>query len=122
MPHQDEKPGYGRGRFILGHGKEGTFGHVGLFLQFVPEPGFCAVEWRVKDRELASGARSLVEKATEEYLRRYVVGHPECGFRVAIVDVISDAIRHNDYERTVNLAFRSALEDIGLPPPQMFGP
>lgn len=122
MPHQDEKSGYGRGRFVLGHGKEGTFGHVGLFLQFVPEPGFCAVEWRVGDDDSAGDARSRVEKAAKEYLCGYLGGHPEYGFRATVVDVISDAVRYNDYERAVNIAFRSALEDIGLLPPQIFGP
>lgn len=119
-PHQDEKPGYGRGRFILGYGKEGVFGHVALFIQFVPEPGFCVVEWRVNSCNFASDARDLVEKATGEYLHKYIAGHPELGLRVAIIDVVSDEIRRNDYERAVNLAFRSALEDIGLPTPQIF--
>lgn len=122
MPHQDEKPGYGEGRFVLGHGKGGTFGHVELFLQSVPEPGFCAVEWQVRNGNPARDARGLVEKAAEKYLRAYVGGHPEHGFRATIVNVISDAVRCNDYERAVNLALRSALEDIGLLPPQIFGP
>ena len=119
--HQDEKPGYGSGRFILGYGNKGVFGHVALLIQFVPEPGFCAVEWRVGNRDLAADARDLVGKATGEYLSKYLAGHPECGLRVAIVDVLYDDLRRNDYERAVNLAFRSALEDIGLPAPQIFG-
>ena len=118
--YQDEKPGYGMGRFILGYGKEDVFGHVALFVQFVPEPGFSNVEWRVKGCDFATDARPLVEQAVKGYLRGYVAGHPEYGLRVAIVEVISDELRQNDYKRAVNLAFRSALADIGLPVPQLF--
>lgn len=97
--------GYGKSRFVLGHGASGVFGHVTLLLKAVPDAGQHSVEWQ----------------ATCEYLRKYVAGHSECGFLATITEVISDPARRNDYERAVNLALRSALEEMGLPVAQIFG-
>ncbi len=113
--------GYGRGSFVLGYGSSGVFGHIALLLQAVPHPGQYSVQWQVKGSNHAEEAQEQVEKATSEYLRKYVAGHPEDGFLAIITEVTSDAERRNDYDRAVNLALRSALEEMGLPVPQIFG-
>jgi hypothetical protein len=113
--------GYGKSRFILGHGISGVFGHVALSLQAAPHPGQYSVQWQVNGNDHAEEAQEQVEKAISEYLRKYVAGHPEYGFFAIITEVTSDAERRNDYERAVNLALRSALEEMGLPVPQIFG-
>ena len=125
MPGQDTPDkghSKGRFRFVLGRGNSGVFGHVELSLQAVPKPGQYSVQWQVKGNGYADDAHGRVEKAAGEYLRKYVTGHPECGFLVTITEVTSDPERRNDYERATELALRLALEEMGLPFPQIFGP
>jgi hypothetical protein len=108
----------GRGRFILGFGPSGVFGHVVLLLEAI-EPGQYSVLWHVESRH-SSIERQQVEDAVVKYLQAYICGYPEYGLRVTVLEVISDEERQNDYSRAVYLAFRSALQEMGLPTPQIF--
>lgn len=49
--------GYGKSRFVLGHGASGVFGHVTLLLKAVPDAGQHSVEWQVTNGDHAEEAQ-----------------------------------------------------------------
>ncbi len=114
VPYIDERPGFGQFRFVLGPSGNGVFGHVALYVQIVPEPGYCSVEWRVRSQGMAHDASERVQKEAIRLAEMYLSGK-EIGLRIMILETTSDMTRRNDYERAVYWAFRTALEDVGLP-------
>jgi hypothetical protein len=110
----------GRGRFVLGYGADGTYGHVELVLRLAPEPGRHSITWDVARSDLPADARARIECFLAEYLGNYTT-RLWVGLEVVITEVCSDPVRRNEYERAANLAIRDALEGLSLPTPQIFG-
>ncbi len=115
-----EQHGYGKMKFVLGHGADGTAGHVELLLQTLPNPGRFSVEWRVTGNNFAADARERIENAASSYLQGYLAVHSEFGLSVAVLAVTSDESRQNDYERAIYWAMHSALQEAKLPLPQIY--
>jgi hypothetical protein len=112
------KLGYGQGRFVLGYGPGGVFGHVALVLKRMSMPGEVSVEWAVEGT-IPEEARRQVEQAALAYLSGYRAVH-SIPLRAMIIHVDSDPERRNDYERAVKLAMHAALQEMSLPVPQIY--
>ena len=105
------------GRFVLGHGAEGTAGYVKLRVSLA-KPGVKQVKLAALDAP--SSALNRVESELTRRVSGYIAGHPELGLHVLVTAVLLDPVRRNDLERACALAFLDAVNELRLPPIPIF--
>ena len=114
----DMQSAVGNARLILGKGVGGMFAHATLRVSTDADENIHPVS--ISDAA-AKLDKSIIEQC-ERYLMTWVNGYRKNGVRlcVEVIDVQLDEHRKNDIERGLNLAMRDALEQLGLPKPQIF--
>ncbi len=114
---------FGSGRFLLGHGTEGTCGHVDLTLRRLPEAaGSATVEWGAGIHGVPEWARLQILSCVERYLVWYVSVNPVGGLHAVIVGAGWSDERRNEPERAAVIALHDALRNAGLPPLPLYAP
>lgn len=103
-----------KGNFILGFGREGTFGSIELRVSYAST---IKIEWDVSikiDGEFKVKISECILGWLSDYDQKGIV------LEVAVLKVKIDPVRKNDFERAVSLAFYDALPKLGIQTPQVY--
>jgi hypothetical protein len=106
------------GRFVLGYGAGGTFGHVEVRASSIDSAGACDVS--VAAGGVPHAALEEIRAYALAWLTGYVEANPSCGLRVVVTRVVLDPLRRNELERATYLALHLSVIELGLPPPALY--
>ena len=109
----------GRARLVLGHDGDGMFCHAVLRVTSNPTGNDPKITRAAECNDIGHD----VHERCLDYLQTWVDSYwtkRTIGLSIEILELHTDPVRNNDYERGLNLAMRDALEQLGLPAPQIF--
>lgn len=106
------------GRFGLGQGPEGSFGHIEILLEVLPGKGKSSVRSEIFNPEISEEMISGILKFVAEFCEDYDLA--DVSFSVAISKLELDPIRRNEPLRASYIALYKALRILNFPTPQIF--